>query len=70
MEKVNHYVAWMEFHGDRSARYQGYAESEEEFKSMCKEHGYDLSIVDEIECVKKDARNEIGRPIEKKLSEY
>lgn len=70
MNKVNHYVAWQEFHGDRSARYQGFAETQEEFELMCKEKNFDLSEVDEIECIKEDARDAGGRPCEKKATEY
>lgn len=35
--KVNSYVAWVDFPDSRSAYAQGIAESEEEFRSMCKE---------------------------------
>lgn len=72
MKKVNHYVAWLpEIKGSRSARYQGVAESEEEFVKMCEEQGYDIHDADlAIECVKENVRNEMGRPCEKKVSEY
>lgn len=70
MKTVNHYVAWMEYKGDRSVRYQGFAESEDEFKTMCENNSYDLSSVDGVECVRENARNEIGRPCEKKVTEY
>lgn len=72
MKKVNHYVAWLpEIKGSRSAMYQGIAESEEEFVSMCEEQGYDIHDSDlTIECVKENVRNEMGRPCEKKVSEY
>ena len=40
---VNSYVAWAEFQGSRSAYAQGIAESEEEFRQMCKEKGIDLT---------------------------
>ncbi len=32
MKAVNHYVAWLEYKDQRSARYQGFAESLDEFR--------------------------------------
>lgn len=64
MKAVNHYVAWIEYKGQRSARYQGFAESLDEFRRMCEEKHFNLNETDEIECIKKDARNAVGRPCE------
>lgn len=70
MKQINHYVAWNEYHGNKYARYQGFAESESEFCQMCKNAGYDISDVDEIECCHANVRNEIGIPLKKGVSEY
>lgn len=67
---INHYVAWMHFHGDKSARFQGLAESEEEFREMCMMKGFDLSEADQIECVKKDCQDPLGKPCRKSVNEY
>ena len=69
MRKVNQYVAWLEFKGSRSAVYQGVAESEAEFISMCEENGYDIH--DEgliIEMTHENVKDEMGRPIRKGVS--
>ena len=72
MRKANHYVAWLpERKGSRSARYQGIAESEEEFIAMCEEQGYDIHDSElSIELEHKNVRNEMGRPCAKNVSEY
>lgn len=70
MEKVNHYVAWLEYKGQRTARYQGFAESLDEFRRMCEEKHFNLDETDEIECIKEDARNAVGRPCQKVVTEY
>lgn len=70
MKAVNHYVAWLEYKGQRSARYQGFAESLDEFRQMCEEKHFNLDETDEIKCIKKDARNAVGRPCEKIVTEY
>lgn len=70
MAKVNHYVAWIEYKGDRTARYQGIAETQGEFEQMCNEKGYDLSQIDEIECTKINVVNELGRACAKCVSEW
>lgn len=67
---INHYVAWMHFHGDKTARYQGLAESEEEFRELCKKKGFDLSEADEIECVKTDCKDPLGVSCKKSVKEY
>lgn len=70
MNKVNHYVAWMNYKGDKVARYQGLAATQDEFEQMCLDKGYDLSQADEIECVKTNVTNELGGPCAKNVSEY
>ena len=70
MKKVNHYVAWIEYKGQRIARYQGFAETLDEFKTMCEEMHFNLADTDEIECIKEDARDAGGRPCEKKVTEW
>ena len=51
--------------------YQGVAETEEEFVTMCEEQGYDIHDPDlSIELNRENVRNEMGRPCEKKVSEY
>ena len=70
MKAVNHYVAWLEYKGQRSARYQGFAESLDEFRRMCEEKHFNLDETDEVECIKKDARNAVGRSCEKIVTEY
>ena len=72
MKKVNQYVAWLPYkNGSRSAMYQGVAETEEEFVTMCEEQGYDIHNPDlSIELNRENVRNEMGRPCEKKVSEY
>lgn len=68
--EINHYVAWMHFHGDRTARFQGFAESEEEFKRMCEEKNFDISEADEIEYVRRNVRGLLGRLCKKSVSEW
>ena len=72
MKKVNQYVAWLPYiNGSRSAMYQGIAESEEEFIEMCESAGYDIHDSElTIEMTKENARNEMGRPCTKNVSEY
>ena len=72
MRKVNQYVAWLPYkNGSRSAMYQGIAESEEEFISMCEEQGYDIHDSElTIEMEHENVRNEMGRPCAKSVSEY
>ena len=72
MKKVNQYVAWLPYkNGSRSAMYQGVAETEEEFVTMCEEQGYDIHNPDlSIELNRENVRNEMRRPCEKKVSEY
>ena len=48
MKAVNNYVAWLEYKGQRSARYQGFAESLDEFRQMCEEKHFNLDETDEI----------------------
>ena len=62
--KVNSYVAWVDFPDSRSAYAQSIAESEEEFRSMCKEKGIDLTDCI-VELNKENVRNEIGHPYDK-----
>lgn len=62
--KVNSYVAWVDFPDSRSAYAQGIAESEEEFRSMCKEKGIGLTDCI-VELNKENVRNEIGHPYDK-----
>lgn len=70
MRKVNQYVANLpEVGGCTTARYQGIAESRDEFISMCEEAGYNLDGFDIVE-LKKDCRNEIGQPCNKQVSEW
>lgn len=68
--EINHYVAWMHFHGDKIARFQGISENEDEFRQMCEEKGFDLSEADEVECIKENARDSLGRPIKKEVAEW
>lgn len=68
-KKVNHYVAWNIYKNQWTAKYQGFAESFEEFYKMCKVKGFDIESTDVIECMKKDIRNPIGNPLEKKVME-
>ena len=70
MNKVNHYVAWIDYKGQRTARYQGFAETLDKFKTMCEELHFNLADTDEIECIKEDARDAGGRPCEKKVTEW
>lgn len=67
---INHYVAWIYFHGVKTARFQGLAESEEEFHEMCKEKGFDLSEADEVECIKTDCTDPLGNPCKMSVKEY
>lgn len=70
MRKVNHYVANLtEQEGCTTARYQGIAESKEEFITMCEEAGYNLDGFDIVE-LKKDCRNEIGQSCRKHVTEW
>ena len=70
MRKVNLYVANLpEVGGCTTARYQGIAESKEEFITMCEEAGYNLDGFDIVE-LKKDCRNEIGQPCKKQVTEW
>lgn len=70
MKKVNQYVAWLPYiNGSRSAMYQGIAESEEEFVTMCEEQGYDIHDPDlSIELNRENVRNELGQPCTKYIS--
>lgn len=68
-KKVNHYVAWNIYKNQWTAKYQGIAESFEEFYNMCKQKGFDIESTDEIECLKKDVRNPIGKPAKKWVME-
>lgn len=70
MRQVNHYVANLTEHeGCTTARYQGIAESREEFITMCEEAGYDLDGLDIVE-EKRNVRNEIGQTCKKQVSEW
>lgn len=70
MRKVNHYVANLpEQGGCIIARYQGIAENEQEFITMCEEAGYDLTELNIVE-TRRDCRNEIGQPCRKQVSEW
>lgn len=60
----------MLFHGEKTARFQGLAESEEEFREMCRMKGFDLSEADQIECIKEDCKDPVGKPCRKYISEY
>lgn len=62
LAKTNHYIAWWTG-GTDSSVYGGYAENERQFRTMCKEAGYDLDGL-KITCIRYDARDEMGRTIE------
>lgn len=70
--KTNLYVAYLpEMEGCRTARYQGIAESMDEFITMCEEQGYEIHDEDlTIELEKENVRNEMGRPCKKTVSEW
>lgn len=61
--KTNHYVANYVGRKSTTCMYQGYAESEEQFRDLCNSAGYDLDGL-QVECIRKDARDEMGRTIE------
>lgn len=69
--KVNFYVAWdkgisnPKISRSQTANYQGYAESIEEFIQMCKRNGFDVDSTNHIECLRKDARELSGFPVDK-----
>lgn len=69
MRNVNKYVAWIDFRGDRTAKFQGVADSEEEFRQMCADKGFDLSEVDEVECIKENVKDSIGKPCKKQVTQ-
>lgn len=70
MRQVNLYVASLpEVGGCTTARYQGIAESREEFITMCQEAGYDLDGLDIVE-EKRNVRNEMRQPCRKQVSEW
>lgn len=68
--KVNHYVAWnMDGNYHYTSKYQGIAESFDEFYKMCMEKGFDIESTVQIECVRKDVRKPNGSPKEKFVME-
>lgn len=70
MRQVNLYVASLpEVGGCTTARYQGIAESREEFITMCQQAGYDLDGLDIVE-EKRNVRNQMGQPCKKQVSEW
>lgn len=68
--EINHYVAWMNYGIEQTARFQGFAESEKEFKQMCEKKGFDLSEAYEIECIRRNVRDLLGRHCKKSVSEW
>lgn len=70
MRTVNHYIAnYPEKNGVTITRYQGVAENEDEFITMCRTAGYDLEGLCIVEN-RRNCRNEIGQPIRKQISEW
>ena len=64
---INHYIAYSsEYNGCRYAVYQGFCESESEFIAMCNEKGFDINEL-EVEEGKRNIRDEMGRPFDKKV---
>lgn len=68
--KVNHYAAWnVDNKNHWTAKFQGIAESFDEFYKMCKQKGFDIESTDQIECLQKDVRKPNGSPKEKFVME-